>query len=64
MFRRLIATWVLCLLNGPSVGLESLFLCSDSMTMLLFLPIGSKTKEGVVQGVASGTGPVPVLYGE
>lgn len=31
--------------------------------MLLFLPVGSKTKEGVVQGVASGIRAVLVLYG-
>lgn len=55
-FRALTATWVTCLLHSPCVGLESLFPCVPTLYLCsLFPPIGSKTKEGVVQGVASGT---------
>lgn len=48
---------------APVLDWDLCSLCSDSLTTLLFFPIGSKTKEGVVQGVASGTRAVLMLYG-
>lgn len=45
--------WRLCSHSAPRVC----SLNSESLCVLLFVPAGSKTREGVVQGVASGTSP-------